>query len=229
MFSSIVLLVAMIGAIVLTISHTPGVKRQELFSKNEVPDMIEKGLKEMRILFKLPAPETATFQSDGETVYKSKNVSEVLTRLNMYQQFSPAYHPERNGTAERTYRTMFNDARAILLSSPLPATYYSLAIEHATFIRNLLPRGNRKLSAYAMLTKKDSNKIIERLHTFGAKAFVHNQKDDITKMMNKAFEGIYIGYDIFSESHKILNTATGKIIFTITSWSVEIERSKTSA
>lgn len=33
MFSSIVLLVAMVGAIVLTISHTPGVKRQELFSK----------------------------------------------------------------------------------------------------------------------------------------------------------------------------------------------------
>ena len=66
-----------------------------------------------------------------------------------------------------------------------------------------------------MLTGKDSKKILERLHIFGSKVFVKNQKDDITKMQDKAFEGIYIGYDLLSESHKILNTATGKIIFTI--------------
>ena len=34
-------------------------------------------------------------------------------------------------------------------------------------------------------------------------------------MQNKGFEGIYIGYDISSESHKIINISTGKIIFTI--------------
>lgn len=31
MYGAMVLLVAMIGAIVLTISHTPGVRRQDLF------------------------------------------------------------------------------------------------------------------------------------------------------------------------------------------------------
>ena len=34
-------------------------------------------------------------------------------------------------------------------------------------------------------------------------------------MMDKAFEGIYIGYDLQSESHKILNCATGKIIYSV--------------
>jgi len=33
MYGSLVLLVAMIGAIVLTLSHSAGVKRQDLFSK----------------------------------------------------------------------------------------------------------------------------------------------------------------------------------------------------
>ena len=33
MYGGMVLLVAMIGAIVLTLSHTEGVKRQELFRK----------------------------------------------------------------------------------------------------------------------------------------------------------------------------------------------------
>ena len=44
---------------------------------------------------------------------------------------------------------------------------------------------------------------------------MHNSKDDITKMQDKAFESIYIGYDLSSESHKILNIATGKIILTV--------------
>jgi len=34
-------------------------------------------------------------------------------------------------------------------------------------------------------------------------------------MQEKAFEGIYIGYDLLSESHKILNIKTGKIICTV--------------
>ena len=192
-------------------------------NKSEVPEMIVKGLKEMQFLYKLPVPKDAIFQSDGEAVYKGKKVNEVLTKLNLYQQFSPAYHPERNGTAERAYRTMFNDARAILMSSPLSETYYPLAVEHSVLVRNLIPKGNRKISAYEMLTKKDPNKILARLHTFGAKAFVHNSKDDITKMQDKAFEDTYIGYDLMSESHKILNIATGKIITTV---NVRIENKK---
>ena len=110
---------------------------------------------------------------------------------------------------------MFNDARAILLSSPLPATYYPLAIAHAALIRNLLPRGEREKSAYEMLTGKDPKIILDRLHIFGSKVFVKNQKDDITKMQEKGFEGIYIGYDMSLESHKILNIATEKITYSI--------------
>ena len=82
-------------------------------------------------------------------------------------------------------------------------------------VRNLLAKGKREKSAYEILTGKDSKKIIERLHTFGSKTFVKNQKGDITKMQEKGFEGIYIGYDMSSESHKILNIKTGKIIYSI--------------
>ncbi len=82
----------------------------------------------MQSLYKLHVPKDAIFQSDGEAVYKGKKVNEVLTKLNLYQQFSSAYHPERNGSAKRSYRTCFNDARAMLMSSPLPSTYYPLAI-----------------------------------------------------------------------------------------------------
>ena len=142
-------------------------------NKSEVPEMIREAITEMKNLFNLPAPENATFQSDGESVYKGKKVSEVLAKLNLYQKFSPAYHPERNGSAEKNYRTIFNDARAILMSSPLPETYYPLAIEHAVMVRNLLPKGNRKISAYELLTKQDPIKILKRLHIFGTKYLMY--------------------------------------------------------
>ncbi len=93
-------------------------------NKSEVSAMIKEGLREMRKLFRLPAPANATLQSDGEAIYKSKNVQNMLEELQLFQQFSPTYHPERNGSAERAYRTCFNDARAMLMSSPLPSTYY---------------------------------------------------------------------------------------------------------
>ncbi len=54
-------------------------------NKSEVPAMIKEGITEMRNLYKLPVPDTATFQSDGESIYKSKNVSKVLTKLYLYQ------------------------------------------------------------------------------------------------------------------------------------------------
>ena len=76
-------------------------------NKSETPEMIEKGLKEMKSIYKLSIQKDATFQSDGEQICKSKKVEDTLAKLNLYQKFSPAYHPERNGTAERTYRTMF--------------------------------------------------------------------------------------------------------------------------
>ena len=98
---------------------------------------------------------------------------------------------------------------------PLPTTNYPLAIEHLVMVRNLLPKGIRKIAAYESLTKQDPKKILNRLHIFGSKAYVHNQKDDITKMQEKTFEGIYIGYDLISEYHKIFNIATGKIILTV--------------
>ena len=89
-----------------------------------------------------------TFHSDGESIYKSKAVKEILDNHNIFQKFSPSYHPEQNGMAERTYRTIFADARAMLNTSPLPNNYYPLAIAHSVFLRNLIPKGARKLSAY---------------------------------------------------------------------------------
>ena len=82
------------------------------------------------------------------------------------------------------------------------------------------------MSAYEKLTGQDPRKILERLFIFGSKAFVHNQKDDISKMHDKAFEGIYIGYDLRSSSHKILNIATGKIIYSINVKTVDKINSK---
>ena len=185
-------------------------------SKSDVPKAIKEFLQESKTdVFKLPVNDNTTFHSDGEAIYKSKNVKEILDEENIYQNFSQNYHPQQNGMAEKTYRTIFGDARAMLTSSPLPTNFYPLAIEHAVLLRNLLPKGERKLSAYEFLTKKSPKEIISQLHIFGSTIYVHNSSNEVKKMQEKAFVGVYIGYDIKSKSHKIFNPTTGKITTSI--------------
>ena len=47
-------------------------------NKSEVPAMIKERLTDMKKLFKLPTQANAIFQSDGEAIYKSKNVQIFL-------------------------------------------------------------------------------------------------------------------------------------------------------
>ena len=103
----------------------------------------------------------------------------------------------------------------MLNTSPLPNDYYSLAITHAVLLRNLIPKGNRKQSAYEIITGKDPNDILKQLHIFGAKVYIHKSSNDVTKMEETSSIGIYIGYDLQSKSHKIFNPNTKKITTSI--------------
>ena len=166
-------------------------------------------------ILKLPIGDNTTFHSDGEAIYKSKTVKEVLDTHNIYQNYSQNYHPQQNGMAERTYRTIFADARAMLNTSPLSNDYYPLAITHAVMLRNLIQKGNRKMSAYELLTGNNPKEILSKLHIFGAKVYLHKSGNEVTKMEENSSIGIYIGYDIKSKSHKIFNPITKKITTSI--------------
>ena len=73
----------------------------------------------------------------------------------------------------------------------------------------------RKTSVYELLTGNNPKEILSKLHIFGARAYLHKSGNEVTKMEDKAFIGIYIGYDLQSKSHKIFNPNTKKITTSI--------------
>ena len=93
--------------------------------------------------------------------------------------------------AERTFRTIFNDARSMLSSTTaLDETHWPLALQHSILVRNLLPKGEKKLSAYEMLLGKQPNEILKRLHVFGSKVYIHVKDKGRKKMDFNAIEGM---------------------------------------
>ena len=193
-----------------------------LDNKGQVPLALEQFIQKCRSsTLKLQIGENTTFHSDGDQVYKSEKMRALCAKENIFQSFSPSYHPERNGKAERQWRTLFGDARTTISSAAqisntiIDSTHWPLAISHATLVRNLTPRGNSEKSAYEIITGKNPHDIISILQPFGTPCFVHDSSPTVQKLDDKAFKAFYVGYDLESKSHKVLNPITKMVLTTV--------------
>ena len=192
---------------------------QLLDHKGQVPTAFQHFIQNCRTTsLKVEIGPNTTFHSDGDQVYKSNQMSAICANERIFQSFSPPYHANLNGAAERTWKTLGNDTRAIISSAAqisdtiIDDSYWPLAMLHASFLRNLTPRGERTQSAYEKLTGKSPEKLLSIIQPFGASCFVHDSSPDVKKMDPKAWKGYYVGYDIDSNSHKIINPLTKMVI-----------------
>ena len=190
--------------------------------KGQVPKALEQFIRKCRTSsLRLEIGPNTTFHSDGDQVYKSNTISAVCASERMFQSFSPPYHANLNGAAERTWRTLGNDGRAIMSSAKqisdtiLDDSYWPLAMLHAAFLRNLTPRGNRKISAYEKLTGKSPSDLLSIVQPFGTTCFVHDSSPDVQKLDPKAFKCYYVGFDLESNSHKVINPLTKMVTNTV--------------
>ena len=192
---------------------------QLLDHKGQVPKAFQQFIQDCRTTsLRVEIGPNTTFHSDGDQVYKSNQMSAICATERIFQSFSPPYHANLNGSAERTWRTLSNDVRAMISTASqigdtiIDDSYWPLAMLHASFLRNLTPRGTRTLSAYEKLTGKSPQNLLSIIQPFGASCFVHDSNADIKKMDPKAWKGYYVGYDIDSNSHKIINPLTKMVI-----------------
>ena len=183
--------------------------------KGQVPKALEHFIQKCRTTsFRLEIGSNTTLHSDGDQVYKSNNMSVICASERIFQSFSPPYHANLNGVAERAWRTLGNDLRAMISSASqisdtiIDGSHWPLAMAHAAFLRNLTPSGNRKQSAYEKLTGKSPCELLSIVQPFGASCFVHDSSPEVQKLDPKAWKGYYVGFDIDSNSHKIINPIT---------------------
>ena len=125
-------------------------------------------------------------------------------------EYTTAYTPEQNGTAERMNRTIVTMVRCMLHHSGLPDGFWPMAAIYACHLRNRLP-----LSGGATpLERWDGQKpLIEPERTFGMLCKVHipkerKQKDG--KLSPVAMDGIYMGVASTSQ-HRVYIPARKEI------------------
>ena len=122
-------------------------------------------------LTSIPVGQGTTLHSDSEAVIQSNAMKEMLARRKISFRTSPPKTQEINGIVERSIQTLLNSARCLLTEANMPNQYWTLALQHACYLKNYLPTaslGNK--SPIQVLTGMD--KRIDHLRIFGSAAYV---------------------------------------------------------
>ena len=67
-------------------------------------------------------------RSDNGTEFTSEDFKSLLIKNRIKQEFSAPYSPHQNGKVERTWRTLFDMARCLLLEAKLPKKLWTYAV-----------------------------------------------------------------------------------------------------
>ena len=102
-----------------------------LKNKNHTVKATERFLADMA-----PYGKVKRFRCDNGTEFSSEEFRSLLIKNHIRQEFSAPYSPHQNGTAERSWRTLFDMARCLLDESNLPKYLWSYAVKAASYIRN---------------------------------------------------------------------------------------------
>ena len=160
-------------------------------------------------------PNNTVLHSDSASVYLAKDMKKTLAQHDVITSASSPYHPTANSMAERCWRTCFDLARTNMaagakLSEYVTSDIWPHAIEYSTLIMNLFSSSSEK-SAYETITHQSPTTILCNLLPFGCQVIVKIEGSR-TKFDPKGAVHIVLGYSLTSQSHKLLNPSTNRII-----------------
>ena len=118
----------------------------------------------------------------------------------MIHQYSIAYHPQQNGVAERTNRTLVEKTRVMLLQAQLPVTFWPYAIRYATWLLNRTYTQALKKAITPFEAWTGRKPSVKGSHTFGCMAIGYVPKPyRLHKFTNPGKWLLFLG---MSERHK---------------------------
>ena len=146
-----------------------------------------------------PYGQVRKVRSDVGGEFISKDFTSLLTDNKIRQEKTAPYSPHQNGKAERTWRSLFEMARCLLLQSGLPKSLWTYAVMAAAYIQNRCFHKNIGCTPFEKITGKKPN--IANMEAFGSPcyALVQNPK----KLDNRSEKGIFIGFDKGSPAYLV--------------------------
>ncbi|CAL4064652.1 unnamed protein product [Meganyctiphanes norvegica] len=135
--------------------------------------------------------EVKRLRCDNGGEYASSVFRNLLIKKGISQEFSAPDSPHQNGTAERSWRTIFDMARCLLLQSGVSKYLWPYAVKTAVYTRNRCLNRRLNMTAYEAATGVRPN--ISNLQVFGTVcyAYVHVKQ----KLDARSERGTFVGYD----------------------------------
>ena len=149
------------------------------------------------------------FATDGGGEYISTEFKDFLKDKGIQQSISPPNTHERVGKSERLNKILFDAARAMLKERRLPRRFWGFAVLYAVYIRNRTVKNGRDRTRHELFLGNQPS--LKHCLPFGSKVIYHNHDPHIKKLDDRAFEGMFIGFDENNHAYKILDLESGKV------------------
>ena len=146
-------------------------------------------------------------RSDQGTEYTSADFQQLMIDNRIRHEFSATYSPHQNGTAERSWQTLFNVARCMLIESEIHKEWWPHAIATAAYIRNRCYLNRLDITPYEAVTGTKPN--LKNMHIFGTVCYAYVQNKG--KLDPRGEEGIFLGYDYYSPSYVVYLPRTNTV------------------
>lgn len=155
-----------------------------------------------------PNGEIKRVRSDNGGKFTSKEFETLLIQNRIkHKKRSAPCSPHQNGTAERSWRILFEMARSLILESGLSKNFWTYAVMTATHIRNHCYSQRIKDTPYGLITGTKPD--IVKLQVFGSICYpvIHKPK----KLDPRAAKRISVGYDRNSPSYLVYDPETRSV------------------
>ena len=138
-----------------------------------------------------PYGRVKCIRTDNGTEFTGKSFKSLLLKNVIKHEFSAPYSPHQNGTVERSWRSLYDMARCMLLHADLPKTLWTYAVRTSAYIRNRCFNPRTGKTPYELFTDKKPN--LSNMHIFGTICYSYIQEKK--KLDPRSEKGIFVGYD----------------------------------
>jgi len=101
-----------------------------------------------------PYGKVKCIRSHNGTEFTCRDFQTLLRKNGIRHETSAPYSPHQNGTAERSWRTLFEMGRCMLIESQLPKQLWNYAVQTAAIVHNRCFNRRTGQTPYQMLTDK---------------------------------------------------------------------------
>lgn len=138
-------------------------------------------------------------RTDNGTEFTSAEFKTCMVKNHIKHEFSAPYSPHQNGTVERSWRTLYEMARCLLLEGKLPKKLWTSAVKTAAYIRNRCYNPRAGKTPFEAMTELQPN--LKNMHISGTVCYAYIQNK--MKLEARCEQGTFLGYDTQSPAYLV--------------------------